>query len=198
MTQILVVGEDALCCALGERLVQACLPNWHLASPSIDTKGVSRLRKSLPRYAGFARSSHPVLCIADSDGGCALDLVQAWLPRSAQRLLLRLAVPEAESWAMADSEGFASALKVPALKVPREPDRVGDAKAAVLALARRSKSRAVRSEVVSAFDPARQGTGYNLHLCRFVRQAWRMDSAAERSPSLQRAVHRVQALSAGA
>ena len=43
MTQILVVGEDALCCALGERLVAACLPGWKLAQTSIDTKGVTKL-----------------------------------------------------------------------------------------------------------------------------------------------------------
>lgn len=198
MTQILVVGEDALCCALGERLVESCLPAWQLAAPSIDTRGVTRLRKELPRYAAFARNAHPVLCIADTDGDCALDLVQAWLPRSVRRLLLRLAVPEAESWAMADAAGFADALKVPAGKVPREPDSVGDAKAEVLALARRSKSREIRTEVVSAFDATRKGSGYNIHLCRFVRQGWRMSMAAERSPSLQRAVRKVQALSAGA
>jgi hypothetical protein len=198
MTRILVVGEDALCCTLGERLVQGCLPAWRLAGPSINTNGVSHLRKALPRYARYAEDAHPVLCIADTDGGCALDLVRAWLPGSARRLLLRLAVPEAESWAMADFAGLASALQVPAGKVPREPDKVSDAKAAVLALARRSKSRSVRTEVVSALDPTRPGTGYNLHLCRFVRQDWRLGTAAERSPSLKRAAHRVQALSDGA
>lgn len=197
MTQILVVGEDELCCALGERLVQSCLPTWRLAAPSINTKGVSHLRTSLPRYVRFAQGMHPVLCIADTDGKCALELLHALRPRLAQRLLLRLAVPEAESWAMADYVGFSHAMSVPFVKVPREPDRISDAKAAVLALARRSRSRAIRTEVVSAFDPERQGTGYNLHLCRFVRQGWTMDTAAARSPSLHRAVRRLQALSSG-
>lgn len=198
MTQILVVGEDELCCALGERLVQGCLPKWRLAGPSISTNGVSQLRKSLPRYAEFARNLHPVLCIADTDGICALEVLHALLPNSANRLLLRLAVPEAESWAMADSEGFASTMKVPSGKVPREPDGIVDAKAAVLTLARRSKSRIIRTEVVSAFDPARKGPGYNLHLRRFIQQGWTMDAAAARSPSLRRAVQRVLALSSGA
>lgn len=194
MTHILVVGEDALCCALGERLVRECLPSWQLAAPPIDTKGVTSLRKELPRFAGFARSAHPVLCIADTDGACPLDLVQSWLPTGTLRLVLRLAVPEAESWAMADPQGLAQALQVSEGKVPRNPDGVGDAKAEVLALARRSRSRSVRNEVVSALDPTRQGSGYNLHLCSFVRLHWRVSIAVERSPSLQRAVRRVNAL----
>jgi hypothetical protein len=198
MTYVLVVGEDALCCVLGERLVSYCLPGWRLAAPPIDTKGVTHLRKQLPRYAVFARSVYPVLCVADTDGGCALELVHAWLPQSVPRLVLRLAVPEAESWALADAAGFADALNVPATKVPREPDSVGDAKAAVLSLARRSRSREVRTEMVSALDSSRKGAGYNLHLCRFVRQGWRIEAAAERSPSLQRAVRRVLRLRAGA
>lgn len=197
MSRILVVGEDALCCVLGERLVRGCLPGWQLAGPSIDTGGVGRLRTSLPRYTNVAQHLHPVLCIADTDGRCAVELLQAWLPRAAQRLVLRLATPEAESWAMADAEGFATTLGVPAGKVPREPDGVTDAKAAVLGLARRSRIRAIRSEVVSAQDPERPGSGYNLHLCRFVRDVWRMPAAAERSPSLRRAVHRVRMLGSG-
>ena len=74
MSRILVVGEDTLCCALGERLVAACLPDWQLAQPSIDTKGVTKLQPSLPRYLSLARSLHPVLCIADTDGQCAVEL----------------------------------------------------------------------------------------------------------------------------
>lgn len=197
MSLIVVVGEDALCCVLGERLVRECLPRWQLAGRPIDTGGVSRLRASLPRYANVAQHLHPVLCVADTDGRCAAELVRAWLPESAQRLVLRLAVPEAESWTMADSEGFATALGVPPGKVPREPDRVNDAKAEVLGLARRSRIRAIRSEVVSALDPERPGSGYNLHLCRFVREAWRMPAAVERSPSLRRAVHCVRLLATG-
>lgn len=197
MTRILVVGEDALSCALGEQLVRRCLPTWQLASPSINTMGVTHLRKALHRYADYSRNAYPVLCIADTDGGCALELVRSWEPVAPHRLLLRLAVPEAESWAMADPDGFASAFQVPAVKVPREPDKVTDAKATVLAMARRSSSRAIRNEVVSAFDPAKQGTGYNLHLCHFVHSVWKLSAAIERSPSLQRAASRVQALAAG-
>jgi hypothetical protein len=198
MTRILVVGEDALCCALGERLVGECLPGWGLAGPSIDTRGVTRLRASLSRYAEVAAHVQPVLCVADTDGGCAATLPDAWLPKVPARLILRLAVPEAESWVLADSARFAEAIAVPVGKVPREPDRLTDPKSAVLGLARRSRVRAVRTEVVSALDPGRPGSGYNEHLVRFVRQCWRAGAASECSPSLQRAVRRLRALASSA
>ena len=68
MKRILVVGEDALCCALGEKLVAAALPGWSLAGPAIDTKGVTKLIPALPRYSEQAQFVQPVLCIADTVG----------------------------------------------------------------------------------------------------------------------------------
>jgi hypothetical protein len=195
MSRILVVGEDSLCCALGERLVQACLPRWKLPLPPIDTKGVTKLQAALPRYIEHATHVQPVLCVADTDGSCAAGLVQAWLPRkSCDRLLLRLAVTEAEGWALADASAFAGAFAVPLNKIPRSPDDIRDAKGTVLTLARRSKKRSIRDEVVSSADPSKPGAGYNLHLCSFVRNHWNVREAAQRSPSLQRAVQRLAAL----
>lgn len=196
--QLLVVGEDALCCALGERLARDCLPHWSLAAPSINTRGVTRLRTQLPRYGRLAAHAYPVLCIADTDGQCALHLRRAWIATAPSGLVLRLAVPEAESWVMADAGAFAHSFAVPMAKVPRKPDEVADPKAELLALARRSKRRPVRDEVVSALDPTKAGSGYNLHLCAFVNTGWRAAVAAESSPSLRRALTALSALAAGA
>jgi hypothetical protein len=197
MTRILVVGEDQLCCALGARLVQSFMPRWTLSQEPINTRGVTRFRDSLPRYSEQARFVQPVLCIADTDGQCAVGLLRDWVPEAAAgRLLVRLAVTEAESWALADAEEFSSALAVPLNKIPRDPEGVVDAKGAVLQLARRSKNRRIRDEVVSATDPGKPGTGYNLHLCEFVMTRWRPTVAAGSSPSLQRAAARLAALAA--
>lgn len=190
-----MVGEDALCCALGERLVQTCLPQWRLALQPIDTKGVTKLQAALPRYEQQAKNVQPVLCVADTDGKCPVELLEQWLPnRASQRLLLRLAVTEAESWAMADAMGFAESFAVPLNKIPRNTDEVRDAKGAVLALAKRSKKRVIRDEMVSPFDVTKPGTGYNLHLCSFVRATWQATHAAQHSPSLQRAMTRLAAI----
>ncbi len=196
MSRILVVGEDTLCCALGERLVAACLPDWQLAQPSIDTKGVTKLQPSLPRYLSLARSLHPVLCIADTDGQCAVELRAKWLPQAHERFVLRLAITEAESWVLADRQGFAQALEVPLNKLPQCPDEESDPKRLILTLVKKSKIRQFRDEVVSSADPSKPGTGYNLHLGAFVRGQWDAKRAVEHSPSLARAVKHLERLGA--
>jgi hypothetical protein len=42
MKQILVVGEDPLTCALGERLVAELLPEWSVPFSPINTKGITK------------------------------------------------------------------------------------------------------------------------------------------------------------
>lgn len=191
--KVLVVGEDALCCALGERLVESCLPRWALSQPSIHTGGVTRLVKALPRYVEQAKQVQPVLCIADTDRRCALELLDGWLPRGGHpSLMLRLAVTESESWVLADRDAFANALQVSIKQVPRSPDSEIDPKRVVLTLASRSRRRQIREEVVSPLDPNKPGNGYNLHLCAFVGDRWDPNRAAVNSPSLQRAVRRLR------
>ena len=195
MSRILVVGEDALSCALGERLVRSVLPSWQLAGPSINTRGVTKLVAALPRYLQQAKYMQPMLCVADTDGRCVLDLLANWLQgRSAGNLILRFAVTEAESWLLADREGFSKALSVPLNKLPNNPDSEHNPKRLVLNLAKRSRDRRIRDEVVSSIDPSKPGTGYNVHLSHFVRTTWESSRAAECSASLAKAVHRLKGL----
>lgn len=189
MKSLVLVGEDALCCALGERLIAQTLPGWTLAIAPINTRGVSKLQAALPRYAQQALHVQPVLCIADTDGACPVTLLQQWLPtNTTPGLLLRLAVSEAEVWAMADRAAFASAFGVSVANVPRDPESLRDAKREVLALAVRSSKRYIREEVPSLQDPSKPGSGYNDHLCGFVRSSWRASVAGEQSDSLRRAI----------
>lgn len=193
MKRILVVGEDALCCALGEQLVAAALPEWSLAGPSIDTKGVTKLIPALPRYVEQAQFVQPVLCIADTDGKCVKEWLRKHAPeRSHKHLLLRLAVCEAESWLLADHEGFAKGLHVEKRQLPRLPDEMVDAKGVVLRVLAKSKQRYIRDEAVSRTDRARQGPGYNIHLCNFVKSLWSAERAKLMSPSLERAFRHLQ------
>jgi len=188
------VGEDALCCAIGEQLAHSVLPDWTLARESINARGITKLAPSLPRYMEQARHVQPVICIADTDGRCPAELLSLWLGNKVEeRFAFRLAVIEAESWLLADQESLAEFFAVPVGKVPNDPDELPDPKRAVLALARRSKRRSIRTEVVSSSDPTKPGSGYNLHLGEYVRTRWRALRAAERSPSLARAIQRIGA-----
>ncbi len=184
-----------LCCALGERLVAGTLPGWQLAGPSINRRGVSNLLPELLRYAQQAKFVQPVLCIADTDGQCAVKLLTTWLPAHApDNFIFRMAVAEAESWVLADRSGFANTMQVSVNRVPAQVDTLADPKRTVLTLLAKSKSRRIREEVISQLDASKQGTGYNLHLCNFVQSSWSVDRARQSSPSLNRAVVRLQTI----
>src|SRR5690348_4575985 len=191
MAQMFVIGEDALCCALGTKLVTDVL-RWRLAQPAVDTKGVTQLKKNISRYIGLTHL-HPVLCVADTDGGCALRLRKEWLPRHAPNtFFLRLAVTESESWLLADAAGFAQFMDIAPNRIPSDPDDLPDPKRTVLTLARRSRRREIRQEIISSRDPSKPGSGYNLHLGNFVANHWRPNVAANASRSLARAIQRLR------
>lgn len=195
MTQILVVGEDPLTCALGEQLVKELLPNWIMPIAPINKKGVTKLTPEFPRFIEQAKFNQPVLCVADTDGKCVKELLANWLPKVLPRnFCLRLAVTEAESWLIADRKSIADFLGIPEKHVSKTPDKETDPKRHVLNLARKSTNRELRLEMVSQSDNSKQGTGYNAHLCRFVKTYWSAQRAADNSPSLARAILRVAKL----
>lgn len=192
----MIVGEDDLTCALGERIVSSLLPSWSAAAPTVNTRGVTKLVKAFPRYSQFARNGAHVLCIADSDGKCPANLILEWLPNGRpSRLLLRVAVSEGESWALGDRQGVAGFFQVPLSSVPAAPDQLPDAKRELLRIAKRSRVRQFRDEMLSPAMADRQGAGYNVHLKRFVKTTWNPLAAEQQSPSLRRAMDRVRELS---
>lgn len=195
MKQILVIGEDLLTCTLGERLVREYLPDWRMPLTPINTQGITKLIPSLPRYLQQAKLQ-PILCVADSDGKCVRELLEKWLPASLpDEFSLRLAVPESESWLLADRHGFSAYFEIPEKLISRRPDEEPDAKRHLLNLAKRSKTRLLRQEVVSPTDTNKPGNGYNLHLCHFVRTSWSASRAGEHSPSLARTIRRIAGFS---
>lgn len=196
MNALLVVGEDGLSCSLGAKLVQDLLPNWSLVNPPINKRGITKLIPDLPRFCKLAQSGRPVLCIADVDRGCAVQLLAKWFPHGQPSLmLLRLAVTEAESWLLADHEGLHRLLDVPKHKIPQAPETLVDAKQQLLALINRYGSKILRREmVIKGVTHLISGTGYNQHLEQFVQEHWQPQRAAARSPSLQRAIDRIVAL----
>lgn len=192
MKQILVVGEDPLSCALGERLVTELLPDWQMPLSPINTKGVTKLVPELPRFVRQAKHFQPVLCIADTDGKCVKELLSRWLPMMLpENFSLRLAVSESESWLLADRKALANYFEIAEKHVSKTPDEEADPKRHMLTLARKSTKRDIRLEVVSQTDVSKQGSGYNPHLCHFVKAHWSAQRAADNSPSLARAIRRI-------
>lgn len=194
MKQVLIVGEDSLSCALGERLVDSVMPGWSLATPTINTKGVTKLMARIPRYIKQARYVQPVVCVADTDGQCVkCMLAKCGLASPPDTFHLRLAVTEAESWVLADRNCFARHFGVSLNKIPPYVDNIQDPKSLLLTLVAKSSVKLYRNEMVSPQDPTRPGSGYNLHLCAFVRDAWSAQRARTASSSLKRSLARLDA-----
>lgn len=192
--RLTLVGEDALCCAVGTALVTRCLPAWSVAPP-IEAGGITRLAPQLPRYARAARHGGPVLCIADTDQGCAMALAGGWLTPEDRhpRVMLRLAVREAESWLLADHEGMYEYFGTPTSKLPDQADDLTDPKRDLMQMMQRYAPARIKREVVvkTKQGELKRGSGYNEHLCDFARRCWRPDRAMARSESLSRALARL-------
>lgn len=195
MKDILLVGEDALCCELGAKIVKTVLPAWTVSGRPINKKGITRLLPELPRYAECALHVRPVLCIADTDHKCPVHLKAQWLPADGPRnLLLRFAVSEAESWVLADRQAVSEFFDVPLKLVPTNPEQVEDAKMEILKIASRSRRQDLRAEMLSGGKQPSPGSGYNVHLCRLVAEVWEVRRAAQSAASLMRALQRIESL----
>ncbi len=162
-------------------------------------RGKDYLLECLPAYNRAARFI-PWLVVVDldHDAPCAPDFVQDRLPVPASGMCLRLAVRAAEAWLLADAERLAGFLSVPLAKIPTNPDVVPNPKAALVDLARQSRSRAIRDDMVPRPNSGgRVGPGYTGRIIEFVSappHQWRPDVAAGRSDSLRRCLEALTTL----
>ncbi len=175
-------------------MVQHALPGWSLARAPINTGGITKFLPALGRYAQQAQHVQPVLCLADTDMRCAVQLKNQWMPASSTSdFLLRFAVSEAESWLLADREAIALFFGIAEANIPRNPESLDDPKLEILRLAKRS-SAILRREMISPLDLQKPGSGYNVHLQKFAREKWRPAAARIHSESLNRALLAVERL----
>lgn len=158
-------------------------------------QGKAYLDKQLRGFNNAARF-HPwvVLRDLDRDADCAPELLPTLLPKPASWMRLRLAVRAVEAWLLADRDRVTEFFSVPMTAVPTSPDDLDDPKRALVALARRSTSRAVRNDMLPENTTSAIGPGYTARLIEFAMSAWRPTEARRHSPSLERAVGRLRRL----
>jgi len=162
-------------------------------------QGKSHLRE---RIAGYNHAAHRapwlVLVDLDSEADCAPPLRFGWLPQQAPNLCFRVAVREVEAWLLGDAERVAQFLRVARSRIPRDPERLADPKGALVALARSSRLRDVREDMVPRPGSGRQvGPAYSSRLIEFVSTLWRPEEAALYADSLQRTLRCLQRLAEG-
>ena len=156
--------------------------------------GRDHLKQNMVRFNQAARV-HSFIVLADlEDDDCAPSVVQDWLPYGRDpNLILRIAVRMVESWLLADSDAFAEFIGVPIARIPVQPDFEEHPKRLIVQIARKSRLRAIREDLVPSPDSTSQvGRNYVGQLTRFVLQTWRVERALAHSPSLARALLAIQ------
>lgn len=163
-----------------------------------DAGGIDRFWELLDKYNKAAEQCGLVFALADHDGvDCVGPKLAAKLRSRHRDLILRLSVAELESWLMADHESLGEYLRVSPSKFPEEPDKVKDPKRTLVDLAAKSSKPAIRAGMApKAGHSTNRGPEYTLIMEQFVRQYWMPFRAAERSPSLKRAIVVLRAASA--
>jgi hypothetical protein len=145
------------------------------------------------RIAGYnAAAQHaPWIVLVDLDGDhdCAPPLRASWLPVAAPHLCFRVAVREVEAWLLADAERISAFLGIARSKVPADPEGLDNPKATMVALARASRRKEIREDIVPRDGSGRPvGPAYASRLIEFASSSWRPEVAAERAESLRRAI----------
>jgi hypothetical protein len=118
----------------------------------------------------------PWIVLLDLDSApCAPDLVARLLPGPAPQMRLRVAVRAIEAWILGDQERFSTFFSVARSRLPSDPDSVDNPKQAVVSIARHSRLRAIRADVVPE-----EGSGRSVGLIRGRRRLVRKDTNRSR------------------
>ena len=154
--------------------------------PAYVTKGKVALDRNLAGYNNAAKyAPWVVLRDLDSDAECAPSLREHLIPTPAKYMCFRVAVRSVESWLMADRERLASFLSIPVTRLPAAPDQLEYPKREFVNLARRSRRRDVRDDIVPEPGTSRSvGPGYVGRIMEFAEHSWRPMVAQGASPSL--------------
>lgn len=189
---LFVVTEDQLSETVALKLVRESHPA-PLEILRMRKNGFGYLRSNLRKFCRIAERDH-VLMLTDLDrAACPSKLISDWFGGDVrpQRLAFRVAVPQVESWLLADRIGLASFFGISAAKINPSPDSIGDSKEHLLRLARVAR-REIRYDLLPLRGVrASQGFGYNQRLCEFVENGWSSVRGAAASKSLTRAKNKI-------
>jgi hypothetical protein len=158
--------------------------------------GKVHILRSLPGY-NYAARFQPWIVLVDLDAeDCVVVAKQNWLPVASDHMCLRVAVRELESWLLADHERFSTYFAVSANLIPTDPDLLDDPKLTLINILRKSRRFAVRADMVPDTKLGQSiGPAYTARIMEFIESGagWRVEAAAERSPSLRRAITAIRA-----
>lgn len=163
-------------------------------------QGKTYLRQKITGYNNAARHAPwTVLVDLNGEAECAPTLRQSWLAAPAPMLCFRVAVREVEAWLLSDAECLADFLGVARRRIPGNVEQLNDPKTEMVNLARNSRRRAIRADMVPRPESGRSvGAAYSSRLIEFVTQYWRPDQALHQADSLRRAINCLRRLAGAA
>lgn len=205
MMDVVLVGEDPVTRAIAKRLMQETCPDGFNIVREDPVRG-GEVRKLTPNYNALA-AALPVILLADLDNAqCPVTEQALWLNNEAKHphLLFRFAVDEAESWLLADRQGFAHFLGIGTERIPepsplraREPHnleirpRCKTSLFLMLELAAHSPKHELKRQL-TPLDKNSKSAEYNLALLPFIENQWNVANALNNSYSLQKMAQRLR------
>lgn len=197
-----IVGEDPVTQAIIERLLKDYRPDLKINN-RLPARG-GQIINLAPKYNSLGS---PIFLLTDLDNyQCPPLLIKEWFGKVQikKNLLFRIAQEEAETWLMADREGFSKWLNVEIDLIP-EPSLIDKKKGIqeivtpkmkpslymMLKIASHSKNSKLKEQLTPKMG-AGKGPGYNLALVPFIENEWNIKNAARNSYSLFKAIERLK------
>jgi hypothetical protein len=157
-------------------------------------RGKDHLRGNIKRYNQAARDQARWVVLVDlnNDAKCPPPFIASWLPTRNPNLQLRIAVRAVEAWLLAERNEMARFLSVSEQRLPINPEDEEKPKTTLINIARLSKSKAIRTDIVpKEGSTSIQGPGYTTRLIEFTMKYWNPEQAASNAPSLKRSINSI-------
>lgn len=188
-----LIAEGPLDEEVLRRLLAQSAPHLQ-ANVCYGKRGRGWMDANMSKY-NIAARHWPCVALADLEQAeCPPALLCLWFPRGKHaNLQARIAVRMVEAWLLADRDACAEFLGVPVRLIPQFPDYEAHPKQMMVNLARRSRFRTIRDDLVpSSGSTGLVGKNYWGKMGEFVNQKWQSERARLNSPSLQRAIQALQ------
>jgi hypothetical protein len=187
---ITLVYEDILQRVVLEKVLSGYLAKKYHISNYLPGRGFGWIKTNINAFnIAAANATYVVLVDLDRDT-CPIDKIQCWLtnPQN-ENLIFRIAVNEIESWIVGDTKNFSKFLHLRENRLKKNVDRIADPKKYIFNLVAESNFNQLKG--ICPKSGARIGPDYNDKLKKFVESSWDPKRAMANSPSLKRAVKRL-------
>jgi hypothetical protein len=193
MTPVLFAVEGASDVAVAEKLI---LHVGRVPRVVSSSGGSSVIDEKLERWAR-PTNRVPMLVLRDWDErdgvACSPALVDRIASKRPPNIAVRIVVRSIEAWLMADLSAARSFFRSAA--IPTQPELESRPKIALVQACKASKLRRIRDGIVpSPTSGAVVGPEYSLLVNEYARDHWDVGRAMKNSPSLARAVQRMEIL----